>query len=78
MQSRIENPVMTYPRALKGLQLLGEAAKQAGLPRTTALLVELRASQINGCSVCVDMHSRELRHGARPRTSPTPSAPPLR
>jgi AhpD family alkylhydroperoxidase len=29
------------------------------------MLVELRASQINGCSVCVDMHSRDLkRHGA--------------
>jgi AhpD family alkylhydroperoxidase len=66
MQPRIENPVMTYPRAMKGLQLLGEAAKQSGLPRTTALLVELRASQINGCSVCVDMHSRELRAEGEP------------
>jgi AhpD family alkylhydroperoxidase len=66
MEPRIENPVMTYPRAMKGLQLLGEAAKEAGLPRTTALLVELRASQINGCSVCVDMHARELKVEGEP------------
>jgi len=61
MEPRIENPVMTNPRAMKGLQMLGSATKDAGLPHTTALLVQLRASQINGCSVCVDMHSRELK-----------------
>ena len=33
-----------------------------GEGRRTALgLVELRASQINGCSVCVDMHARQVR-----------------
>ena len=31
------------------------------MPITTLQLVELRASQINGCSVCVDMHSRDLK-----------------
>ena len=61
MEPRIENPAMTYPGAMRALQQFGAAAKDSGLPRTTALLVELRASQINGCSVCVDMHSRELR-----------------
>ncbi len=35
-----------------------EAADQAGVPRTTLELVNLRASQINGCAVCLDMHSR--------------------
>jgi AhpD family alkylhydroperoxidase len=61
MQPRIENPVMTYPGAMKALQQLAAATNDSGLPRTTKLLVELRASQINGCSVCVDMHSRELK-----------------
>jgi AhpD family alkylhydroperoxidase len=35
-----------------------EAAGQAGLPHATIELVNLRASQINGCAVCLDMHSR--------------------
>jgi AhpD family alkylhydroperoxidase len=35
-----------------------QAAGQAGLPQTTLELVSLRASQINGCAVCLDMHTR--------------------
>jgi AhpD family alkylhydroperoxidase len=66
MQARIENPALTIPGALQALQKLGTAAKRAGLPETTVKLVELRASQINGCSVCVDMHSRELKAAGEP------------
>jgi AhpD family alkylhydroperoxidase len=61
MDARITNPVMTVPGAMQALQELGSVARSAGLPQTTLYLVELRASQINGCSVCVDMHSRELK-----------------
>ena len=47
--------------ALKGLegveQILGRSALDAGLRH----LVKLRASQINGCAYCVDMHTREAR-----------------
>lgn len=66
MQPRIENPALTMPNAMKGLQRLSAAARQSGLPETTLYLVELRASQINGCSVCVDMHSRELKAAGEP------------
>ncbi|WP_226900325.1 carboxymuconolactone decarboxylase family protein [Nonomuraea phyllanthi] len=31
------------------------------LPNATLGLVKLRASQINGCGYCVDMHSRDLK-----------------
>jgi AhpD family alkylhydroperoxidase len=31
------------------------------VPATTLYLIEMRASQINGCSVCLDMHTRELK-----------------
>ena len=52
---------------LEALQQLGTAATTAGVPETTLCMVHLRASQINGCSVCVDIHSRELEHaGERP------------
>ena len=61
MQPRIENPVMTLPAAMEGLQKLATAARRAGVPATTLYLIEARASQINGCSVYLDMHSRELK-----------------
>jgi AhpD family alkylhydroperoxidase len=66
MQPRIQSPVMTAPGAMAALQRLSAAAKHSGLPETTIMLVTLRASQINGCSVCVDMHSRELKAAGEP------------
>lgn len=62
MQARMSNPAVRVPEAMQALQALGKAAKHGGLPSRTALLVHLRASQINGCGVCVDMHARELKH----------------
>ncbi len=62
MQARMDNPAVTGPGAMEALQKLGRAVKNSGLPPTTLYLIELRASQINGCSVCVDIHSRELEH----------------
>ncbi len=62
MQARIENPALSVSGALEALQKLGASATTAGIPETTLYLMHLRASQINGCSVCVDIHSRELAH----------------
>jgi AhpD family alkylhydroperoxidase len=62
MQARIKNPALSVPGALEALQKLGALASSAGIPETTIYMVHLRASQINGCSVCVDLHSRELEH----------------
>jgi len=61
MQPRMKNPATTAPGAMEALQKLGAAAHSAGLPETTLYLVEARASQINGCSVCLDMHLREMK-----------------
>jgi AhpD family alkylhydroperoxidase len=61
MEPRINNPALSVPGVMPALRRMGAAVKHAGVPATTLYLVELRASQINGCSVCVDMHSRELR-----------------
>jgi AhpD family alkylhydroperoxidase len=66
MHARIDNPAVTVPGALKALQEIATAAKQADIPETTLYLVELRASQINSCGVCVDIHSRELKHAGEP------------
>lgn len=61
MQARMKNPAMVLPEAMKALLALAASIKKAGLPQRTLELVHLRASQINGCSVCLDMHGRELK-----------------
>src|ERR1035438_10217812 len=66
MQPRMNNPAMTVPGAMEALQKLGAAARSAGVPATTLYLIEVRASQINGCSVCLDIHSRELKAAGEP------------
>src|SRR5438045_2135610 len=66
MQPRMNNPVMIVPGAMDALQKLGAAARSAGVPATTLYLIEIRASQINSCSVCLDMHSRELKGTGEP------------
>ena len=61
MEARMTHPISVLPDAFKALMSLGKAIRAGGLDETTAGLVELRASQLNGCSVCVDMHARDLR-----------------
>jgi AhpD family alkylhydroperoxidase len=66
MHPRIDNPALTVPGALQAFQALGTAVRRSDIPATTLFLVELRASQINGCSICVDMHSHELELAGEP------------
>lgn len=47
------------PELLKQVYALNKAVDECGLEKSLLHLVKLRASQINGCSFCVDMHSRE-------------------
>jgi AhpD family alkylhydroperoxidase len=67
MHARITNPALSVPGALEALQNLGASATTAGIPETTLYMVHLRASQINGCAVCVDIHSRELEYAGESR-----------
>jgi AhpD family alkylhydroperoxidase len=61
MQSRIKNPAMLLPDAMQALLALNPALEKSGLSATIRGLVHLRVSQINGCSVCVDMGWRQLK-----------------
>jgi AhpD family alkylhydroperoxidase len=49
---------MVIPEAMQALQALAKSAERGGVPLRTLSLVHLRASQINGCSVCVDVAFR--------------------
>lgn len=61
MQARMRNPAMIVPDAMQALLALNASAEKGGVSSRTLGLVHLRASQINGCSVCVDMHPRLLK-----------------
>ncbi|MGI8925608.1 MAG: carboxymuconolactone decarboxylase family protein [Tepidiformaceae bacterium] len=57
MEPRMSNRAMIVPGAMEALLALGASLEKAGVPRTTLELVHLRASQINGCGVCLHGHS---------------------
>jgi len=61
MEPRMPQPATITPGAMQALYALHRSVQKTGLPETTGLLVAVRASQINGCSFCVDMHARELQ-----------------
>jgi AhpD family alkylhydroperoxidase len=61
MQARMRNPAFVLPEAMQALLTLNKVIEKSSVPYVTHKLVHLRASQINGCSVCVDMHARELK-----------------
>jgi len=61
VQSRLKNPALLNPEAMQALYALAQSAENKGVPEKTIGLVHLRASQINGCGVCVDMHWRMVR-----------------
>jgi AhpD family alkylhydroperoxidase len=61
MHSRMQNPAVLVPDAMEALQALSNTSRNGGVPTRTLALIELRAGQINGCSVYVDMHSRDLK-----------------
>src|SRR6187397_1797078 len=60
MKSRLKN-INGYPRALQAMLGLQRYVNESGLEHSLLLLVKMRASQINGCAYCLDMHSKDAR-----------------
>jgi AhpD family alkylhydroperoxidase len=60
MEARF-NYAKAAPGALNAMFGLGCYLQECGLEETLLLLVDLRASQINGCAYCLDMHWKDLR-----------------
>ncbi|MEJ1969804.1 MAG: carboxymuconolactone decarboxylase family protein [Rhizomicrobium sp.] len=58
------NPYAASPKGFKPMMDLENHVKSSKLEPTLIELVKMRASQINGCAFCLDMHSRDARaHG---------------
>jgi AhpD family alkylhydroperoxidase len=60
MKARL-NPAQVVPEAMKAMSALHGYVRICGLEHGLLELVKLRASQINGCAWCMDMHTKELR-----------------
>ena len=60
MTARMTQPAFAVDGAMDALNALNKSISRARLPINREL-VHLRASQINGCSVCVDMHAKAAR-----------------
>ncbi len=61
MHPRMSNPATILPDVNTGIQALLTATRQSGVPEAVLELVHLRASQINGCSFCVDSGARSAK-----------------
>jgi AhpD family alkylhydroperoxidase len=61
MQSARLNAYKAAPAAMQVVQQAEAYIQQCGLERSLIELVKMRASQINGCAYCLDVHSRDAR-----------------
>ncbi|MFI9772555.1 carboxymuconolactone decarboxylase family protein [Streptomyces sp. NPDC052415] len=60
MEARLnlfENPVLA--KVFRHVNAAAKAVSGAGVPESTLELVKIRASQINGCGFCTDMHTKD-------------------
>ncbi len=61
MQKKRLDYYETDPKSIKGMLELEKYVNGSGLEKSLYELVKLRASQINGCAFCIDMHSKDAR-----------------
>jgi AhpD family alkylhydroperoxidase len=62
MEQRLDYPKLA-PDAAKAMYGLGAYLARCGLEPALLELVKIRASQINGCAFCIDMHTKDARAG---------------
>lgn len=60
MEQRIEYAKIA-PEAIKGIVEMEKYIANSGLESSLVEFIKLRASQINGCAFCIDMHSKDAR-----------------
>ena len=68
MSTQRANYYKAAPQAMAAMMNLEKTASQSILPASLRELVRIRASQINGCAYCLDMHTSDaLKAGETPR-----------
>jgi AhpD family alkylhydroperoxidase len=50
-----------FPEGVHTLHELGKVINESGLEHSLLELVKTRASQLNGCAYCIDMHTKDAR-----------------
>jgi AhpD family alkylhydroperoxidase len=55
------NYAKTFPEGIHALRMLEKAIRESGLEPSLVELVKTRASQMNGCAYCIDMHTKDAR-----------------
>jgi AhpD family alkylhydroperoxidase len=63
LRERMPNPAVVIPDAMEPIQTLYASTAKGGVPQATLDLIHLRASQINGCSSCVESGTAHARKG---------------
>ena len=62
MTQRIDY-AQAFPEAIKAMRQMEVSVRNSGLEKPLLELVKLRASQLNGCAYCIDMHTKDARAG---------------
>ncbi|WP_050436082.1 carboxymuconolactone decarboxylase family protein [Chondromyces crocatus] len=60
MEARLDYKSLA-PESFKALLSLSGHVHRSGLEKKLLVLIDMRASQINGCAYCIDMHSKDAR-----------------
>jgi AhpD family alkylhydroperoxidase len=64
------NAYKAAPDAMRAVQRVEAYIQQCGLEKNLIELVKMRASQINGCAYCLDVHSKDARRGGETEQRP--------
>lgn len=65
METRI-NVAQMEPEAYKALMGLEKYLASTGIPKSLKELIKIRASQVNGCAFCINMHTKDARKNGEP------------
>lgn len=61
MEARLD-AMQASPEGYKAMAQMEAFVRRSGIDRTLLELVKIRASQLNGCAFCIDMHTKDARH----------------
>ncbi|PYI50827.1 carboxymuconolactone decarboxylase family protein [Paenibacillus flagellatus] len=61
MEQRL-NMQQLEPKAYEAMYGLERYVRSSSIPKTLLELIKIRASQLNGCAYCIDMHTKDARH----------------